>query len=524
MAITVEYLAIFRRTDSFCNSVASFTRLLQVDSEIRVAGGDIHFQGERACGFQISSGEVTGKKQRYFHLHFTWDGAPDTHHESLERFLALLKKVRGTLMQAEGEVETLRNDLSSHYARKAYPLIHEIENLMRRLIANFMLVTVGREWVKETLPKAVEDAVKASKRKEGDKDYLNVLHTVDFIHLGALLFDPYSKGTPQELFAKLKDAKTADDVKVLQEFVPESNWKRYFAKLVAWEDGQLKSRWEKLYLLRCKVAHNALMTGDDLEEIEKLVGEVKPKLQEAIAKLSKVTVPPEEVELVAESAARTVNATVGEFITCWQQLEAAIANRMEARGKPKRLIHPAQELVRQGILDPSRMERYDEVRQVRNSIVHGPATEVPVDTIQHYVCVIGDLLACVEAGSYIEYLRELSKADLWTEIDSRVADTHHEIADSEVFNSTVAETNATGFAIGEYEVQDIDVGRDECVAKITFRSSGDQLEDRMHCGNVIIGEAEAVFDQEGRMEYRIIIAEVDHGDDGFPPSGTSGPA
>jgi hypothetical protein len=170
------------------------------------------------------------------------------------------------------------------------------------------------------------------------------------------------------------------------------------------------------------------------------------------------------------------------------------------------------------------MERYDEVRQVRNSIVHGPATEVPVDTIQHYVCVIGDLLACVEAGSYIEYLRELSKADLWTEIDSRVADTHHEIADSEVFNSTVAETNATGFAIGEYEVQDIDVGRDECVAKITFRSSGDQLEDRMHCGNVIIGEAEAVFDQEGRMEYRIIIAEVDHGDDGFPPSGTSGPA
>src|SRR5262245_42659099 len=61
MAITVEYLAIFRRTDSFCNSVASFTRLLQVDSEIRVTGGEIHFQGERACAFQISSGEVTGK-------------------------------------------------------------------------------------------------------------------------------------------------------------------------------------------------------------------------------------------------------------------------------------------------------------------------------------------------------------------------------------------------------------------------------------------------------------------------------
>jgi len=34
MAITVEYLAIFRRTDTFCNTSASFTRLLQVDSEV----------------------------------------------------------------------------------------------------------------------------------------------------------------------------------------------------------------------------------------------------------------------------------------------------------------------------------------------------------------------------------------------------------------------------------------------------------------------------------------------------------
>jgi hypothetical protein len=145
-------------------------------------------------------------------------------------------------------------------------------------------------------------------------------------------------------------------------------------------------------------------------------------------------------------------------------------------------------------------------------IVHGPAVEVPVDTIQHYVGVIRDLLACVEAGSYIEYLRGLSKADLQIEIDSRVADTHQELSESEEFNSAIAETNATGFTIDEYEVQDIYVGNDECVAKITFSSSGDQLEDRMHYGNVITGEAEAVFDMEGRMEYRNIIAEVDHGD------------
>ncbi len=367
MAITVEYLAIFRRTDTFCNSVTSFTRLLQVDSEIKVAGGDIHFQSERACRFQLSSGEVLGKEQRYFHLRFTWDGDPDGPPEPRERFLSLLKKVRATVAQAGGETETLWNELSAHYAGRAYPLIHDIENMMRRLIANFMLVTVGREWVKETLPKVVEDAVKASKRKDGDKDYLNILHTADFIHLGDFLFAPYSKKTPQDLYAKLKDIKTLEDSKALQEFVPESNWKRYFGSLVACEDLYLKSRWEKLYDLRCKVAHNALITGNDLEEIERLIGEIKPRLEEAIAKLSTVKVPTEEVELVAESAARNINATLGEFITSWQRLEATVARRLAMRGVPTRRVSSGQDLVRLGILEADQMERYEEMRRLRNS-------------------------------------------------------------------------------------------------------------------------------------------------------------
>jgi len=165
MAITIEYLAIFRRSDTFCASSASLIRLMQVDSKIKITGGEVEYEGQRACAFQLSEGVVAVKNQRYFHLHFTWDGDPDVDTESLERFNSLLKAARGVVRQAEGETETLWDDLSAHYARKAYPQIHEIENLMRRLIANFMLVTVGREWAQETLPKAVEEAVKSSKRR-----------------------------------------------------------------------------------------------------------------------------------------------------------------------------------------------------------------------------------------------------------------------------------------------------------------------------------------------------------------------
>jgi hypothetical protein len=195
MATIIEYLAIFRRTDSFCDSIASFTRLLQVDSKIKITSGEISYEGHSTCLFQISNGEVADKKQRYFLLRFTWDGDVDTSSDSLQRFLQTLKATRGAVAQADGEIETLWDDLSAHYGRKSYPMIHEIENLMRRLIANFMLVTVGREWVSETLPRPVEDAVKNSKRK----DFWNVLHTVDFIHLGDFLFAPYSKMTTQDL-------------------------------------------------------------------------------------------------------------------------------------------------------------------------------------------------------------------------------------------------------------------------------------------------------------------------------------
>lgn len=511
MAITIEYLAIFRRSDTFCDSVASFIRLLQVDSKIKVTGGNVAYESQLACAFQLSDGEVAAKKQRYFHLHFTWDGDPEADTESLDRFNSLLKAVRGAIRQAGGETETLWDDLSAHYAHKAYSLIHEIENLMRRLIANFMLVTVGREWAAETLPKTVEEAVRNSKRR----DYLNVLDTVDFIHLGEFLFATYSKKSPQDLYAKLKEVKTEEDVKALQSFIPESNWKRYFGGLVTCEDGYLKVRWEKLYELRCKVAHNALMVKADLDEIEKLIGDLKPKLLEAIKKLSKVKVPAEDAEAVAENAARRVNATIGEFITCWQQFESEIGIRTSALGKPKKIIPSPDDLMKYGILDRSRADHYNEVRKIRNSIVHGPGSEIPVETIKAALGKLQELLAFVEAG-YVEYLRSLSEDERQEAVWAKIDETYHEIADSDEFNSATAITNATAFSVDECEIQDIDFDEGKCVVKMTFSASGEQLEDRMFSGDRIVGDCAAVIDSDGRVEYRDVHAEVDHGEDDEP--------
>jgi hypothetical protein len=354
--------------------------------------------------------------------------------------------------------------------------------------------------VEETLPKAVEDAVKNSKRK----DYLNVLHTVDFIHLGDFLFALYSKKTPQDLYAKLKDVKTPDDAKALHEFIPESNWKRYFGGLVACEDLYLKSRWEKLYDLRCKVAHNALMTGKDLENVEKLIAEVKPKLLKAIDKLSTVKVPPEDAELVAESAARSVNATVGEFITCWQRFESAVTRRLASRGVPTRRVPTGQDLVRLRILEADQMEAFEDMRRLRNSIVHGPATGVPVETLQGCMAELHELVSAVEAGSYLDQLRRLSEKDRMAEVQSKIDDTMHEIIDTEAFSSAMAETNAAPWDVGECDVTDIqfDDENDTCVVRLMYNASGDQDPDKMYCGTEITGEAVAVIDSKARWFTR----------------------
>jgi hypothetical protein len=162
-----------------------------------------------------------------------------------------------------------------------------------------MLITIGKEWVSETSPGEVKEAISKSKRKE--QGYLNVLHTVDFIHLGDFLFMPYPTKPKEELYERLKTA-TAEQLQELKEYVPQSNWQRYFASLVACEDSYLSSRWKDLYELRCKVAHNALLTRVDFDEIQRLVGEIKPKLDDANRKLDQVSVPRDEAETVAERA------------------------------------------------------------------------------------------------------------------------------------------------------------------------------------------------------------------------------
>lgn len=112
--------------------------------------------------------------------------------------------------------------------------------------------------------------------------------------------------------------------------------------------------------------------------------------------------------------------------------------------------------------------------------------------------------------NYIHYLKGLTEAERESAIDEKIAETHHEILDSEVFANAIAETNASGWGVDEYEIEDIDLGDEECIARLSYSASGDQEEDKMYSGDKVTGTAKAVIDSQGAVEYREITAEVIH--------------
>lgn len=514
MAIIVEYLAVFSRAGTFLDSPEQFTQLLQLDSRFKVKGGDLFFEGDRLCRYQLWHGEVSGKEQRYFHLHFASSAEPHADPASLEKLHTMLRAVRAAVAKHGGTTETLREDISAHYGRCAYPLIQEVENLMRQLIANFMLITVGLEWATKTLPSEVRAALKNSKRKsEGAGD---VLYALDFSHLGAFLFDTYSTISTPELHGRLHKCRTPEDVEALRDALPRSNWGRYFAGLVDCEDTYLKSRWEDLYDLRCKVAHNGIISRVELARVHELVEQVKPKLEGAITKLSKVQVPPEAMEQLAEQAARGRSAALGEFVTAWQELETVLATFYQGdrhgRAHGQLMLH--------GMATPpdwafsaDDRDAYEQLRGFRNLAVHGPPETVPVDVLDSGTRAARHLATIGTRANYIQYLQSLPPGGRYEALEAHIDRVSDKILEDDLFNEAVSSTNASDFEMEDLTNEGIDFDETACCVNLRFSATGQQDEDHAMSGDRIIGEARLIIDHRGFAELRVDSADVKDDED-----------
>lgn len=307
--LKVEYLVIINTENSFCNSKRAFNNLLSSFDDISISKNKIKHNGLEVS-YELQTGEIQPNSQRFFHLKITClDSA------KIEAFQGLLKAIRGILNKASNKPpQKIWDDISKYYSIKAYPFIHDIENMMRKLITKFMLINIGLGWEKEAIPEAVK---RSSRTKPKDSNYL---YEVDFIELSTFLFEKYGTVDVNVLFEKINSAKdlTGLNLDDLKSTIPISNWERYFSPLVDCDDTYLEKRWTKLYDYRCKVAHNNEFRKVDYEETIKLYKEVKEKLQKAIDNLDKIKLSDADKEFVAESIAGTTNELYGVFLNKWK--------------------------------------------------------------------------------------------------------------------------------------------------------------------------------------------------------------
>ncbi|WP_197095936.1 HEPN domain-containing protein [Paraclostridium sordellii] len=239
---------------------------------------------------------------------------------------------------------------------------------MRKLLTKFMLVNVGVNWHKKNIPSKITNKQNGRDRKRDNQGYL---YNIDFIDLSTFLFDEYSTSNIEELKKLLE--KTSDiSAEDLNQFIPKSNWDRYFKNIV--NTNNLKTNWKELYDLRCKVAHNNILSKKEYEIICKLVEDMKKILEKAIQELDSIEIKEDDKEILAENIAIFRTKLLGEYIIEYKKIESLLKELLTINGynykEYNTVINTLKILKDKGIIDENDYKDINAIRYIRNKMIH----------------------------------------------------------------------------------------------------------------------------------------------------------
>lgn len=317
--LSAEYLIFIDNEGIKCNNEKTFNHLLQSNPEISIRNKKIHYK-DIIVDYELTFGQIADTERTYFHLVFNYKEI-----ENIEIYVQLLKAIKSVIHIITKTPQTLYDGVSIYYSNLTYPIISDIENIMRKLITKFMLTKVGIDWIKDRTPDDVKSSININ-----NKD-LTYLHNVDFIQLKNFLFSENYPIHKENLVKKLKEAKditelNLDDIKIL---IPNSNWERYFSSDVSIPKEKLIKNWDELYDLRCKIAHNKSFNITDYKKVITLCNELKPQLEQAINKLSNIQIDKDTRDLLKEEIANNFNILYGDFLSKWRNLEMFVRAKAE---------------------------------------------------------------------------------------------------------------------------------------------------------------------------------------------------
>jgi hypothetical protein len=404
--LRIEYLIIIKKKSYFCDNIQAFINLLRVDSRLEVDEKDRTIthkidNSELRINYEIQAGETLN--QKYFHVKLTYTKKKciEDKIEDLQKFLRTFREVAYKL---DIEFHVVWDDLSLFLSQKVYPLINQTENLMRKLIIKFMVTTLGVGWVDEVLPEETKEIV--GKKNDRRPEQTNFLYKIDFIDLADFLLKPYPNKSVSELFQRIGRLREGEKMQLneLREYIPRSNWQRYFYDLIQYESEEFEKKWKDLYGIRNKVAHNTTFTLRDYQEAKKSCEALSEKLQEAIEKLEEIDISDKEREEAAESISSNLNSTIGEFLQAWKTLERQldsillefkVPTRDKRTGAILTLYRKVGYLREMNYFEEPFFamfyRHFDELRQARNYIVHSTEVSFDEDHIKKLIERLTDL-------------------------------------------------------------------------------------------------------------------------------------
>lgn len=364
--LKLEYLIFIDNEGIKCNDEKSFNHLLQSNPDIEVKNNKIKYK-TITVDYELTFGQIADTNRTYFHLIFNYNEI-----DKIDIYVSLLKAVKSVIHIITKTPQTLYDGISIYYSDLAYPIISDIENVMRRLITKFMLTKVGVDWIKDRTPDDVKSSINSS-----NKD-LTYLHNVDFIQLKNFLFSENYPVHKENLVKKLKEAKdiselNLEDIKVL---IPNSNWERYFSTNISISKEKLIKSWDDLYDLRCNVAHNKTFNKTDYEKVKSLCDEIKPQLVQAFDSLSKIEIDKSTREMLKEEIVNNFNVLYGEFISKWRLIEKWVfeSSKMfvddEENNKRRTFTLDLRRLMQSSYIDRETYQRIRELYSIRNDIFH----------------------------------------------------------------------------------------------------------------------------------------------------------
>ena len=304
-------LTVDNSANTLLNSAEKIVEMLKLNDAFRIyhnrqnAQYKITFQQEEFNLFVFTETEniysviVSTIPDQYDHMVLT--GIFD----SLTKVVREIKILISTNLK-KCSYEVFWDDVGKYYANLAYPNIIKTENLMRKLITKFMMVSVGMDFF-NNIPGDINI--------RNDSDYDSVfLHNIDFIDLTKYLFTERPLRKRDELM-KIIDSLTKNelpkDVNLL-DYQKDSYWNRYFKEVVGngIDAASIKKDCELLYKLRCKVAHSKFLDKNECQKINDLCKNLNSTFTSALHKLNDIRLSDENKKTITEDIFSEIEGNV----------------------------------------------------------------------------------------------------------------------------------------------------------------------------------------------------------------------